>query len=142
MFFSSWNLSLGAISTNFWQAKYCTILVLLVHLLQNAPELLHKNNPLVPYLSYQWNGCHIFQHGLFLHMLASVFCFLTCLELRAIVSKIHANGESDHLRIVFLHICNCPQKVIYSCRSQGSTKSHTPKPLQNRKRNQLWGPLS
>ena len=27
MFFSSWNLSLGVISTNFWQAKYCTILV-------------------------------------------------------------------------------------------------------------------
>ena len=67
---------------------------------------------LVPYLSYQWNGCHIFQHGLFLHMLASVFCFLTCFELRAIVSKIQANGENDRLRIVFFHICNCPQKVI------------------------------
>ena len=78
-------------------------LVLLVHLLQNAPEL-HKNNTLVPYLSYQWNSCHIFQYGLFLHMLASVFCFLTCFELRAIVCKIQANGESDHLRIVFFFI--------------------------------------
>ena len=79
-------------------------LVLLVHLLQNAPKL-HKNNTLVPYLSYQWNSCHIFQYGLFLHMLASVFCFLTCFELRAIVSKIQANGESDHLRTGFFFIC-------------------------------------
>ena len=56
-------------------------LFLLVHLLQYAPQLLQKHKTLVSYLIYQWNGCYIFQHVFFLHMVPSVFCFLTCFEL-------------------------------------------------------------
>ena len=61
--------------------------VFLVYLLQYAPQLLYKNNTLVPYFSCQWISCYIFQHGLFLCLLASDFCFLTCFELMDSVAE-------------------------------------------------------
>ena len=89
MFFSSSNLSLGAISTNFWQAEYYTVLFLLVHFLQYAPQP-HRNNTLVPWLSYQLSSCYIFQHAPFLCSLTFVFCFRTCFELITSVVE-HSN---------------------------------------------------
>ena len=70
LFFRSWNLSLEAFLQISDKQNIPKFLFLLVHLLQYAPQLLHKNNNLVSYLSYQWNGCYIFQHAIFLHILA------------------------------------------------------------------------
>ena len=78
---------LGGISTKFWQVKYRKMFVFLVYLLQYAPQLLYKSNNLVPYFSCQWISCYIFQHAIFLHLLASAFCFLTYFELIASVAE-------------------------------------------------------
>ena len=88
----------------FGRQSTAQFVLFLVYLLQYDPQILHKNNTLVPYLSYQWNGCYIFQHAFFLHMLASVFCVLTCFEFIASVAEL-SNHVLDILLgdVIFVH---------------------------------------